>query len=221
MINREACVFLTFSLRHTETRLSFWQNVHHCLRQMLYENFVMKMTTFLFINRYDKRKGRHFDKFVISVQEDVNWCQNDNFQCRRWWKFRQNDNIFASVHGDPRGAHIVSGPRGRSYMCTGMRQGGPMRARHALLRIVACQLCYHPNRSSGESSCTWIKAYMRWKQFCFVFVSYGVTWAVLGKYPPVWNVMNVTLTASHHLYCTCMQGWFLACTQPVRDVVTK
>ena len=24
-------------------------------------------------------------------------CQNDNFQCRQWWKFRQNDDIFVSV----------------------------------------------------------------------------------------------------------------------------
>ena len=24
-------------------------------------------------------------------------CQNDNFQCSQWWKFRQNDDIFVSV----------------------------------------------------------------------------------------------------------------------------
>ena len=29
-------------------------------------------------------------------------CQNDNFQCSQWWKFRQNDDIFVSVSCAPK-----------------------------------------------------------------------------------------------------------------------
>ena len=42
-----------------------------------------------------KRKCLHFDEiFIIGCTES---CQNDNFQCSQWWKFRQNDDIFVSV----------------------------------------------------------------------------------------------------------------------------
>ena len=42
-----------------------------------------------------KRKNLHFDEmFIIGC---IGSCQNDNFQCNQWWKFRQNDDIFVSV----------------------------------------------------------------------------------------------------------------------------
>ena len=42
-----------------------------------------------------KRKYLHFDKIVIDGS--IGRCQNENFQCSRWWKFRQNDDILVSV----------------------------------------------------------------------------------------------------------------------------
>ena len=42
-----------------------------------------------------KRKCLHFDEIFITGCTES--CQNDNFQCSQWWKFRQNDDIFVSV----------------------------------------------------------------------------------------------------------------------------
>ena len=42
-----------------------------------------------------KRKCLHFDEIFITGCTES--CQNDNFQCSQWWKFRQND-IFVSVY---------------------------------------------------------------------------------------------------------------------------
>ena len=42
-----------------------------------------------------KRKCRHFDEILITGCTGS--CQNDNFQCSQWLKFRQNDDIFVSV----------------------------------------------------------------------------------------------------------------------------
>ena len=43
-----------------------------------------------------KRKCLHFDEIFITGCTES--CQNDNFQCSQWWKFRQNDDIFVSVN---------------------------------------------------------------------------------------------------------------------------
>ena len=43
-----------------------------------------------------KQKCCHFDKIFIT--DCTGSCQNDNFQCSRWWKFQQNDNISVSVY---------------------------------------------------------------------------------------------------------------------------
>ena len=43
-----------------------------------------------------KRKCLHFDEIFITGCTES--CQNDNFQCSQWWKFRQNDDIFVSVY---------------------------------------------------------------------------------------------------------------------------
>ena len=45
-----------------------------------------------------KRKCLHFDE--IFVTGCTGSCQNDNFQCSQWLKFRQNDDIFVSVIAD-------------------------------------------------------------------------------------------------------------------------
>ena len=46
-------------------------------------------------DRYWNGKCHHFDEiFVTDCSES---CQNDNFQCSQWWKFRQNGNISVSV----------------------------------------------------------------------------------------------------------------------------
>ena len=45
-----------------------------------------------------KRKCLHFDE--IFVTGCTGSCQNDNFQCRQWLKFRQNDDIFVSVNSN-------------------------------------------------------------------------------------------------------------------------
>ena len=42
-----------------------------------------------------KRKYCHFDEIFITGCTGS--CQNDNFQCSQWWKFRQNGDIFVSV----------------------------------------------------------------------------------------------------------------------------
>ena len=42
-----------------------------------------------------KRKCHHFDEIFITGCTES--CQNDNFQCRQWRKFRQNDDISVSV----------------------------------------------------------------------------------------------------------------------------
>ena len=42
-----------------------------------------------------KRKCHHFDEIFITGGTES--CQNDNFQCRQWRKFRQNDDISVSV----------------------------------------------------------------------------------------------------------------------------
>ena len=42
-----------------------------------------------------KQKCHHFDEIFITGCTVS--CQNDNFQCRQWWKCDQNDNIFVSV----------------------------------------------------------------------------------------------------------------------------
>ena len=42
-----------------------------------------------------KRKCLHFDEIFITGCTES--CQNDNFQCSQWWKFRQNDDISVSV----------------------------------------------------------------------------------------------------------------------------
>ena len=44
-----------------------------------------------------KRKCLHFDEIFITGCTGS--CQNDNFQCSQWLKFRQNDDIFVSVVG--------------------------------------------------------------------------------------------------------------------------
>ena len=43
-----------------------------------------------------KRKCLHFDEIFITGCTGS--CQNDNFQCSQWLKFRQNDDIFVSVN---------------------------------------------------------------------------------------------------------------------------
>ena len=43
-----------------------------------------------------KRKCLHFDEIFITGCTGS--CQNDNFQCSQWLKFRQNDDIFVSVY---------------------------------------------------------------------------------------------------------------------------
>ena len=40
------------------------------------------------------RKCRHFDEIFITGCTES--CQNDNFRCSQWWKFRQNDDISGS-----------------------------------------------------------------------------------------------------------------------------
>ena len=42
-----------------------------------------------------KRKCLHFDEIFITGCTMS--CQNDNFRCSQWLKFRQNDDIFVSV----------------------------------------------------------------------------------------------------------------------------
>ena len=42
-----------------------------------------------------KRKCCHFDEIFITGCTES--CQNDNFQCSQWWRFRQRDDIFVSV----------------------------------------------------------------------------------------------------------------------------
>ena len=42
-----------------------------------------------------KRKCHHFDEIFITGCTES--CQNDNFQCSQWRKFRQNDDISVSV----------------------------------------------------------------------------------------------------------------------------
>ena len=60
-----------------------------------------------------KRKSLHFDEMFITGCTGS--CQNDNFQCSQWWKFRQNDDIFVSVYvhgkGSTRGALNTLRPR--------------------------------------------------------------------------------------------------------------
>ena len=41
---------------------------------------------------YQKTKCYHFDEIFITGCTGS--CQNDNFQCSQWWKFRQNDALF-------------------------------------------------------------------------------------------------------------------------------
>ena len=43
-----------------------------------------------------KRKCLHFDEIFITGCPGS--CQNDNFQCSQWLRFRQNDDIFVSVN---------------------------------------------------------------------------------------------------------------------------
>ena len=44
-----------------------------------------------------KRKCLHFDEIFITGCTES--CQNDNFQCSQWWKFRQNDDFsFQCMH---------------------------------------------------------------------------------------------------------------------------
>ena len=45
-----------------------------------------------------KGKCLHFDEIFITGCTES--CQNDNFQCSQWWKFRQNDDISLSVYTD-------------------------------------------------------------------------------------------------------------------------
>ena len=58
----------------------------------LYSNVTQACTYTLTL----KRKSLHFDEMFITGCTGS--CQNDNFQCSQWWKFRQNDDIFVSVH---------------------------------------------------------------------------------------------------------------------------
>ena len=46
-----------------------------------------------------KRKCHHFDEIFITGCTES--CQNDNFQCSQWRKFRQNDDISVSVNDSP------------------------------------------------------------------------------------------------------------------------
>ena len=50
---------------------------------------------FIQVSRAQGQKCHYFDEiFIIG---GTGSCQNDNFQCCHWWKFRQNDDIFVSV----------------------------------------------------------------------------------------------------------------------------
>ena len=69
--------------------------------------FVVEYAGCPLVNRYFtiflwctlKRKCLHFDEIIITGCTGS--CQNDNFQCSQWWKFRQNDDIFVSVSRAP------------------------------------------------------------------------------------------------------------------------
>ena len=88
---------------YTETKMSsFWWNFHHWLHWKLSKwqlpvQPVIKISSkwrhFRF--RTLKRKCLHFDEIFITGFTGS--CQNDNFQCSQWLKFRQNDDIFVSV----------------------------------------------------------------------------------------------------------------------------
>ena len=58
---------------------------------------IVPMYRFLGLDLYTlKRKCLHFDEIFITGCTGS--CQNDNFQCSQWLKFRQNDDIFVSVY---------------------------------------------------------------------------------------------------------------------------
>ena len=60
----------------------------------------------------------HFDEIFITGCTGS--CQNDNFQCSQWWKFRQND-IFVSVYGVAATKHtIIEGRREGSNLLTSL-----------------------------------------------------------------------------------------------------
>ena len=56
---------------------------------------VLCVSKCLWVTHSLKRKCLHFDE--IFVTGCTGSCQNDNFQCSQWLKFRQNDDIFVSV----------------------------------------------------------------------------------------------------------------------------
>ena len=60
-----------------------------------------------------KRKSLHFDEMFITGCTGS--CQNDNFQCSQWWKFRQNDDIFVSV--------MMTSSYGNIFRVTGLLRG--------------------------------------------------------------------------------------------------
>ena len=62
-----------------------WWRFHPWFRQWLIASSVATL----------KRKCLHFDEIFITGCTGS--CQNDNFQCSQWLKFRQNDDIFVSV----------------------------------------------------------------------------------------------------------------------------
>ena len=62
----------------------------------LLEDLVTKVCGFVCPPTTLKRKCLHFDEIFITGCTGS--CQNDNFQCSQWLKFRQNDDIFVSVN---------------------------------------------------------------------------------------------------------------------------
>ena len=56
----------------------------------------------------------HFDEIFITGCSGS--CQNDNFQCSQWWKFRQND-IFVSVYGVAATKHTTIMRRRETTTC--------------------------------------------------------------------------------------------------------
>ena len=60
-----------------------------------------------------KRKCCYFDEIFITGC--IESCQNDNFQCSQWWKFRQND-IFVSVRSPVKVSYELSSVTLESYL---------------------------------------------------------------------------------------------------------
>ena len=81
---------ITTKKNHNQTTCLFiGYTVNECSESHLISNLSVSGITL-------KRKCHHFDEIFITGCTES--CQNDNFQCSQWRKFRQNDDISVSVY---------------------------------------------------------------------------------------------------------------------------